>query len=98
MLLDTEETEEASEEEEIDEDVVNEEGSRDPDLPPKAVDFPPSPIISTNTEAAGGTFTGPLYRCDGSIRCMEGWERNTWQIIHAIENGDIMLLRRRRQR
>ena len=42
--------------------------------------FSPSPKISTDTAAAGGTCTGPSYRCDGSARWKEGQEQNTWYI------------------
>ena len=47
--------------------------------------FSPSPKISTDTAAAGGTCTGPSYRCDGSARWKEGQEQNTRYIERSGE-------------
>ena len=60
--------------------------------------FLPFPNLSTETAVAGGTCSGPLYRCDGSGQWMEGQESNTRRNRLAIDNVGSVLWWRRRQR
>ena len=71
--------------------MLEEEESREPDFPPKAAEFLPSPTISTDTEAAGGTCTGMSYQYEGSNQWMEGIERSTRRNGHAIKNGGSVI-------